>query len=418
MAVSSTATRIVRGSLVALLAFHGCVAPEDEPEASAGSAAIREIEWPAAGGAFAPHLAADGDGLLLTWLEVFEADDETDGHRLRYARYEGGGWSAVSTVAEGSDFFANWADVPSVARSGDGSLVAHWLAKSGGETYAYSIELARSTDEGATWQRLGRLNDDNALDQEHGFVTFVPEGDALRAFWLDGRQMAADGPMSVRSALVTDGVGPSEEVVDRVCECCPTGGAATSEGAVIVYRGRSEAEVRDFYAVRREAGGWGDPVGVAEDGWQIPGCPVNGPGVEANGDALAVAWFTAANEAPRVRAAFSSDAARNFGPAITVDDGRPLGRVDLALLGPEEAIVSWLAVPEDDRAQVNLRRVGADGTTGEPLTLAETGSGRSSGYPELERLGDSLYVAWVETAGDSPSKVWLAEVPIGLVPGP
>ena len=47
----------------------------------------------------------------------------------------------------------------------------------------------------------------------------------------------------------------AEAAIDtRVCECCPTDVAVTSEGAVAVYRNRSASDVRDIYVTRRVAG--------------------------------------------------------------------------------------------------------------------------------------------------------------------
>ncbi|MEO6238245.1 MAG: exo-alpha-sialidase, partial [Vicinamibacterales bacterium] len=58
---------------------------------------------------------------------------------LRFAEQTTGGWSAARDVASGSDWFVNWADVPSVVRLDDGTLAAHWLQKSGADTYAYDV---------------------------------------------------------------------------------------------------------------------------------------------------------------------------------------------------------------------------------------------------------------------------------------
>ena len=120
---------------------------------------------------FAPFLAADGDGALMTWWERLPDPEGERRHRLMFARYESG-WSEPSVVTEGEEYFANWADVPSVVREPSGNLLAHWLAKTGSATYAYSIFLSRSIDGGATWQPLGKLNDD-ATDTEHGFVALL-----------------------------------------------------------------------------------------------------------------------------------------------------------------------------------------------------------------------------------------------------
>lgn len=383
---------------------------------AAGGAAVptQRLDPPAAPGAMAPSLTATVAGLLLTWLEPLDPKDKAKGHRLRFsrlARLTDARWSAPVTVVSGTDFFANWADFPAAAQAADGSLTVHWLAKTGADTYAYGIFLARSTDGGATWHRAGLLHDDG-IPAEHGFVSWIPEGKGLRAFWLDGRDTPKKQPMSLRTALVGDRADSGERLDASVCDCCQTDAAQTGAGPVVAYRDRSEKEVRDIAVVRRTAKGWSDPVRVAVDDWQIPGCPVNGPAVAAAGRRVAVAWFTAAPPTPRVQVAFSQDGGATFGKPVEVDAEKPLGRVDLLLDADGSALVSWLALEGTSGAAVRLRRV-REGKAGPPLTLAATSAARSSGFPRMARQGDQLVLAWVESG--EPSKVRAVGVPVGAV---
>jgi hypothetical protein len=66
---------------------------------------------------------------------------------LRAARFRGGSWEEPASIVTSTDFFANWADCPSVTLSGDGALYAHWLRRNGESTYAYEVRLARSMDD-------------------------------------------------------------------------------------------------------------------------------------------------------------------------------------------------------------------------------------------------------------------------------
>lgn len=372
----------------------------------------------AAPGAFAPRLAPAADGLLLTWLEPVSGPapglpTETGGggHRLRFAHYAGRSWSAPVTIAQGSDFFANWADVPAVAESEDGTLLAHWLAKTGEATYAYGIRLARSADRGASWRDLGFLHDDGTAT-EHGFVSLLPAGgDRFRAFWLDGRQMVDDGPMTLRTALVGETVEAAEVLDDRVCDCCPTAAVSTPDGPLVAYRDRSPEEVRDIYLRRRvsgqgENGGWSEAEPLHRDGWVFPACPVNGPALAADGDRVVAAWFTAEGDVPRVLATFSADGGARFGPPVEIDRGEHvLGRVGVAL-APQKvtaggAVVSWLAAR--DEGAIYLRRVNADGRLGELFELAKTAASRASGIPRILSQSGLIYATWVGKSGDQPS---------------
>ena len=142
--------------------------------------------------------------------------------------------------------------------------------------------------------------------------------------WLDGRKTAgatqaghgdALAAMSlVHSTLDARGPAGPETVLDgRVCDCCQTDAARADGATVVVYRDRSDKEVRDMSVVRFADGRWSEPRALARDGWEINGCPVNGPAIAAGGAAVAVAWFTAADERPRVSVVFSADAGATFG---------------------------------------------------------------------------------------------------------
>jgi hypothetical protein len=353
---------------------------------------MTSIDPPAGPGSMAPSLVAAGSNLHLTWLEPMEPES----HRLRFSRFSGGKWSAPVTVVSGPDIVANWADFPSVAQAPDGSLVAHWLAKTGTGTYAYGIFLARSTDGGATWTPTGLLHDDGVA-AEHGFVSWVPEGKSLRAFWLDGRETAKDGPMTLRSAVLENGKPrPGELLDDRVCDCCQTDAAVTAGGPVVAYRDRTTDEIRDIYVKRRTAAGWSQPVRIGADQWKIPGCPVNGPAIAAAGRRVAVAWFTGAPPGPRVQLAFSEDGGATFGKPVLVDGEKPLGRLDLALDANGNALVSWLALEDNNVAGLRLRRVSPAGKAEATVILARTSASRSGGVPRVAATNGKLFVAWVD----------------------
>ncbi|MES1243751.1 MAG: sialidase family protein [Acidobacteriota bacterium] len=361
---------------------------------AAGPGGLTSLDPPAGPGSMAPNLVSTGKDILLTWLEP-----EGDGHRLRFSRLSEGKWSPPATVASGSNFFANWADLPGAAQAPDGSLVAHWLAKTGDDTYAYGIFLARSTDGGATWKPAGLLHDDRVA-AEHGFVSWIPDGKTLRAVWLDGRETAKGGAMTLRSAVFGGGEDrkprSAELLDDRVCDCCQTDAAVAADGPVVAYRDRTADEVRDIHVKRRTAKGWSPPVRVGADGWKLPGCPVNGPAIAAAGRRVAVAWFTGAPPGPRVQVAFSGDGGATFGKPVLVDGDKPLGRLDLALDAGGNALVTWLALEAKEGAALRLRRISPAGKAEPATTLARTSASRSGGVPRLVAASGRLYVAWVD----------------------
>ena len=315
-------------------------ATAQERSAAPWSPTVETIASPAGPNSGQPHLSASARGLILSWVE-------RDGQQatLRFAERTPNGWSAPRTVASGHDWFVNWADVPSVVRLANGTLVGHWLQKSGPDTYAYDVRLSHSQDDGRTWSPSFVPHSDGTKT-EHGFASlFQMPGAGLGLVWLDGRAMkpqsghddhsGSTGSMSVRLRRTFDGNWrqTSEAPVDlRVCECCPTAAAVTSEGPIAAFRNRTEDDVRDIHVSRLENGKWTEPKAVHEDGWKIDACPVNGPMLSARGRDVALAWFTARNDEGRAtRVAFSRDAGRSFGAPIRLDDAGALGRVDVEL---------------------------------------------------------------------------------------
>jgi hypothetical protein len=365
-------------------------------------AQVRELPSPAGAGSGQPNLAVSPDGRIhLSWIERLGEGR----YSLRFARKERDGWSTPKVIAEGSNWFVNWADFPSMVALPDGSLAAHWLAKSGPGTFDYDVNISRSYDGGKTWGKPFVPHQDG-VKAEHGFVSmFAAQDGSLAAVWLDGREMKpggdshghGQGNMTLRYVKINrDGKLSDEAVLDsRVCECCQTSAAMTADGPVVVYRDRSEQEkeIRDISIVRLKAGKWSAPRPVFQDGWQLNGCPVNGPAVAAAGRRVAVAWFTGANNSSRVKLAFSNDAGESFAEPITVDDGNPTGRVDVMLLADGSAMVSWLEkLPEG--GAVRLRRVKPDGKRDESITVAPSGTARSNGFPQMVRTSDALVFAW------------------------
>ena len=188
----------------------------------------------------------------------------------------------------------------------------------------------------------------------------------------------------------------------------------TDNGPLIVYRGRSENEVRDIYIVRQYGNGWTKPKTIHNDGWQIAACPVNGPEVAANGKQVAVAWFSMANNQQTVKVVFSNDAGETFGKPIVVDDTQPVGRVDIELLENGEVIVSWL-----DRnltsGVVKLQRFLADGSKGEPLEVTQLSDSRRVGFPKIGRNGSNLVVVW--TLDTKPTQLEASVIDLASIPG-
>lgn len=381
---------------------------------------VQEIPSPSGPASGEPFLAVAGRTVYLSWLEK----QDSGGHRLRMSMWDGKDWNEPSTIVSSDSLFVNWADFPSLIALRDGSLAAHWLAKAGESTYAYHAWTAASSDGGKSWSTPRRLHTD-VSPTEHGFVTLLQGDDGLAATWLDGRNYATedeDGQAGSKEMMLlfgstSDGTFGKETVLDsRVCDCCQTAGAPIPGGLFIVYRDRSEDEVRDISYVRRVKGQWSEPRTLFADHWEIAACPVNGPAVSTRDNQVAVAWFTSprprnkegvkgeANR--RVQMIFSSDAGETFGAPVRVDGAHTLGRVDVRWLDDESVLVIWLEKSGSGQAEIRARRVLADGRTEPSWTMAQTQPARGSGFPRLAVTEQGVLAAWTE-AGE-PSRIRLA----------
>lgn len=372
----------------------------DAPQPPIG--AITPIDAPAGPLSGEPNLAVDSKGrVYLSWLE--RKPDSTVA--LHLAVRDGNRWSAPSTVIARSDLFVNWADFPSVFVAPSGRVVMHWLQKRAGGRYSYDVITRQSTDGGVTWSEPRRLNDDSAA-AEHGFVSFVAaDGDSVEAVWLDGRataggghdnHAAARGAMQLGNARIgpDGGISPSTLIDNRICDCCQTSAAMTARGPVVVYRDRSPDEIRDIGILRRVDGKWTQPSLVHADNWHIEGCPVNGPSVIATGEHVAVAWFTGARDTARVNVAFSNDAGATFSPPVRVDDGNPVGRVDVEFGADGAALVTWLERVGDKGAEVRVKSVSPTGASSPAIVVATSAAARTSGFPRVVRSGNELLFVW------------------------
>jgi hypothetical protein len=375
---------------------------------------LRELPTPATSPSAQPQLVVDPAGrVILSWIED---TSRTATRAFRYAYRDGDRWTAPVTIAERDRFFVNWADVPSVFPLGGGRLAAHWLQYNGPGTYAYDVRLSFSDAQGRNWSADTTPHRD-VSNTEHGFASFFALPDAgAGVVWLDGREMSgthgeAHGAMTVRAATIApDGrIGKEERLDARVCECCPTTAVATASGALVAYRDRSDSEVRDIAVVRLQNGTWQPPALVHADNWKIDACPVNGPALAASGDHVALAWFTAAGDAPRVNVAFSDDGGRMWGAPVRVDEAKSLGRVDTVLLDDGRAIVLWMEHLETG-SELRARIVAPDGTRDPYITIATMAATRQSGYARMVRSGNDLIFAWVSNNPAAQVKTAVASV--------
>ncbi|MCR9181714.1 MAG: hypothetical protein NXH73_02210 [Flavobacteriaceae bacterium] len=357
---------------------------------------LSEVQFPEMENSSLPYLYSDGNDLLISF--VSEIDSLAT---LYYSRLSDDSWSTPEVITSGTDWFVNWADYPQIAKNGE-NYIAHILQKSDEATYAYDVMVTQK-EKGGLWSTPFKIHSDTTIS-EHGFVAYTPFGESqFLVNWLDGRNTSGGhndhngGPMTLRAAIVNpNGSLDNEFLLDKsVCDCCQTSSAMTANGPVVVYRDRSDEEIRDISIVRFEDGKWSAPVSVHNDNWQIHGCPVNGPRVAAQGETVAVAWFTAAGMESKVNLAFSKNAGIDFDIPIRIDSGNPLGRVAISIIDSEKAVVCWVEDYENELF-IKFRTVNVNGKLGEVITVTSIDDSRATGFPQMTVFQGYYFFVWTD----------------------
>lgn len=389
---------LVAALLAASIAACGRSAPIDPAQ---WSVTPQPVASPAGPNSSEPQITASDRGVILSWIER----TGTTAH-LKFAERAASGWSAPVEVASGTDWFVSYADPPAVMRLSNGTLVAQWERQTDPFVEAMDLVLVSSTDNGKSWSRPFTPHHDGTKSQ-HAFASlFELAGSTLGLVWLDGRESMAEtddpagGSMMMRYAAFDAGWKQiaDAQVDARVCECCQTSVAMTSDGPLTAYRDRSAQEIRDIAVTRLEDGQWTGASSVHNDGYKTYACPVNGPAITARDRRAAVAWYTVKGEQGQAFVAFSDDAGRTWGAAHRLDQAGSLGRVDVEMLDDGSAVATFVEFA-DNRAQLRMRRIDPSGAMSPAISLAGVGTGRASGFPRMARQGDELVFAWSESTG-------------------
>ncbi len=364
-----------------------------------GDSTVVMLTSPVTDSSAEPYLFTNKNGIVyLSWVQKKGKESS-----LQFSTLTNNQWSKPIIISSGNNWFVNWADYPIISSDSSGNMLAHFLEKSDTAKFTYDIKIVASANAGKTWSSSKILHDDGKK-AEHGFVSITPYNNQFFVSWLDGRKTAMEGDaghheghhgeMTLRGALLDkSGAKTKEWELDgRICDCCQTSIAITSNGPIVVYRDRSTDEIRDMSIVRFINGKWTEPKTIYADEWKIAGCPVNGPRADAIGNNLAIAWFSMAGNKAQVKVIFSDDGGATFKKPIRVDDGKPIGRVDIVMLNEKSAMISWM-----EGTTIKALKINTDGTKGKPITIAESSDSRASGFPQMTKAGNLLIFAWTDS---------------------
>jgi hypothetical protein len=392
--------------------------------AAAVSAEVQRIDPPALPGSGMPFLATGPDGgVFLTWTEPLAGAEASPGgpearqpapkhHALRLSRWRGNAWTAPETIAQGANWFVNWADFPSLTVLPGGTMFAHWLTRADGAgTYGYGIRIARRDPVAAKWQPVHGLNLDDKEDYA-GFLSFVPgessavylappaarhahqpdSGSAGHSHRKTLRLLTFAGSGTAGSSMPGANAADSELDPD-VCSCCQTTIGKTESGYILAYRDHLPGEIRDISVIRFSDGVWMSPRTLHPDGWKINGCPTDGPSLSARGRQVAIAWLTRAGGQAKVQVALSSDEGRTFRAPLRADGGNPLGRPAVTPFDRNSELLVWLEQAADG-VEIRIRRISHDGTLHPAVTIAQAPPGRAAGFPKAAVAANQILLSW------------------------
>ncbi len=393
---------------------------------------ITSVDLPAPAGArtVGSSFTTGPDGTIwLTWVEAAEKNlsapkpaagehhhgavaPASEPNTLRFATYDAAAkkWSAAGLIASRTDIPLSSADFPQLVIDGRGTLTAVWADGHGGAL------MTSSSDRGATWSTPTPWAKEGIEVEKFSFVRLA-DGRVLAA-WLDGRSRKGPAtkaqPQQLYARILGD--ASSDVLVDpSVCDCCQTTLTAFPDGgALLAYRGRTEDEVRDIRTARFRGKEWDDPRPLNNDDWRIAACPINGPRLASAGGRVAVAWYTGADNDPRVLASYSPDAGTRFLLPLRLDRGKPVGHVDTLILRDGAILATWL---ETD-GSLWLRRITPDFSADEPVALAPAGTISPKANPRLMLLrdyagGTSPVQALITFSTESALRTLLITVPEG-----
>ena len=127
---------------------------------------------------------------------------------------------------------------------------------------------------------------------------------------------------------LSDDTRRESPVAANVCFCCKTSVTTGPSGTVYVaWRHIYPVNLRDMAFASSADGGrtFSQPIRVSQDGWQLEGCPEDGPSIVSGHDGtLHIAWPTIVDKSASRKGIFysySKDGGRTFAPRSRVDEG-------------------------------------------------------------------------------------------------
>lgn len=364
----------------------------------------------ALGAASVQDLAVDSSGALGMLVAYQEAGKTRVGYAMSHD--SGDSFMQVVPISEpGASVSAQAESSPTLAKVPT-AIYALWEQR--GRGGISDLMLGRSLSYGHGFDKPVPVNDNHT--SFHGFSSIgaAPNGDVY-AVWLDGREETASSETFAVYIARSRNQGASFEanhpVARSACPCCRPRVALGANGEIYVaWRKDFPGDIRDMVVSASHDGGetFAPEVRVADDGWQLRGCPHSGPSMIESGGRLYVAWLTEGRERrPRIQLSWSDDRGSHFHAPIPVSEGtfdpnHPVlstsedGRILLAFQARgQKADDSW------QPSKVFLAEVNGDRVS---TAVALPNAASSISYPHLAAgTGGRAYLAWTQRTEQASS---------------
>lgn len=284
---------------------------------------------------------------------------------------------------------------------------------------ASDLVLARSLSFGQSFDRPVRVTDEET-PAFHGFssVAAAPDG-SVYAVWLDGREKdMPPGTFALYVARSEDNggsFGDNHRVALSACPCCRPRVAVGPTGEVYVaWRKVFDGDVRDMVVSTSKDGGdtFAPEVRVADDGWQLRGCPDSGPALVTSGNRLYIAWLTEGRERrPRIQIAWSDDQAAHFHAAIEAShDSLDANHPVLTASEDGHVLLAYQARGRNADGGWEPLSVFVADVTGDQVSVPQplANGGATATYPNaVAGTGGRVYVTWTRHTDQGSAAVLL-----------
>lgn len=310
----------------------------------------------------------------------------------------------------------------------DPAMIVLWTARQGGTTVLLHAE---SLDDGRRFAPARSLLPDDVAGNR-GWASMAARDDGrMFAMWLDHRdavstrsqggthQHGARSPeesdaRAQRSQLFVgtlDGTVAPTAIARGVCYCCKTALASGPDGRMYAaWRHVFSGSERDIaFTMSDDVAGpaFRQPVRVSDDGWQLDGCPENGPALAVDASRrIHVIWPTLVrgdDEALRLFHASSVDGLAFSARSPLPSQGSAF-HPQLLATRDGTLIAAWDELIAGSR-RVRVARAQASQDGGYAFSIVPGSDAMAGAYPALANAGTHVVLAWAEPVENGESRV-------------